>query len=144
MGFKAGRTAASHGRREILDLGTDSALVLTQGHTNTTILCGGATCAVTLPNANTLSVGWNVKFVVDDETAVTTITGVAEQCLGKVITGGDNAKRQLNPPTAILFDVITLAGGALVGDWCEITCITSGFFFVRGDSRVANAITCTT
>ena len=143
MGFKIGRSAANRGRNKVLDLGTATALTLAARHTNTIILCGGATQAVTLPNANTLPVGWNVKFVVNDETAVVTITGVADQCIGHVVTGGDNQNRQLQPTSASLFDKIIFTAGGLKGDWVEITCITSGLFHVSGDCRVIDKITCT-
>jgi len=143
MGFKAGRSEAGHGRSRVVDLEDDSTLVLKRGHTNTIFLCGEAACAVTLPNANTLPAGWNVKFVVNNETAAVTITGTADQCIGHVITGADNQRRQLQPTSAILFDKIILTDAALKGDWVEITCITSGLFHVRGDCRVVDKITCT-
>jgi len=141
--FSKGTSDASLGRRKVLDLGTDDALTLSEKHSNNIILCGGATCAVTLPNANTLPVGWNVKLVVNDETAVTTITGVADQMIGHVVTGHDNQNRQLQPPSAINFDVITFTAGGLKGDWVELVCISSGLFWVNGDSRTTDKITCT-
>ena len=143
MGSLAFRSAALADKKKITDLGTTTALTLTAGHTNTVFLCGGATQAVTLPNANTLPVGWNVKFVVNDETAVVTITGVADQCIGHVVTGGDNQNRQLQPTSASLFDKIIFTAGGLKGDWVEITCITSGLFHVSRDCRVIDKITCT-
>ena len=143
MGFKTGRTAASHGRRRVLDLSDDDSLTLAKRHTNTIILCGEAACAVTLPNANTLPVGWNVKFVVNNATAAVTITGTADQCIGHVITGGDNQRRQVQPTSAILFDKIILTDATELGDWVEIICITSGLFHVRGDVRITDGATCT-
>ena len=74
MAFRAGRSAASRGRQKVIDLEDSTTLVLKRTHTNTIFLCGGATQAVTLPNANTLPIGWNVKFVLNDETAAVTIT----------------------------------------------------------------------
>jgi len=142
MAFKPGKSAASHGRRRILDLGTDSALVLRPWHTNSIILCGGATCAVTLGDASTYPLGWNVKFVVNDETAGTTITGVADQMIGHVVTGHDNQNRQLQPTSAINFDRIIFTAGGLKGDWVELTCISSGLFWVNGDARTTDKITC--
>ena len=136
-------SAAASGRKKILDLGTDTALTLSNAHNNAVILCGGATQAVTLGNASTYPVGWNVKFVINDETAVVTITGVADQMIGHVITGADNQKRQLQPTSAIAFDVIIFTAGGLKGDWVEIICISSGLFHVRGDCRVIDKITCT-
>ena len=143
MGFKAGKSEASRGLAKVTDLGTDSGLTLEGRHTNGVFLCGGATCAVVLPNANTLSNGWNVKFILNDETAVVTITGVADQCMGHVVTGHDNQNRQLQPTSAILFDKIIFTAGAKLGDWVEIINLDSGFFHVRGDSRVTDKITCT-
>jgi len=142
MAFKPGKSAASHGRRRVLDLGTDTTLVLKPRHTNSIILCGGATCAVTLGDASTYPLGWNVKFVVNDETAGTTITGVADQMIGHVVTGHDNQNRQLQPTSAINFDVITFTAAGLKGDWIELVCISSGLFWVNGDCRTTDKVTC--
>ena len=143
MGFSTGRSSAAIGKNEVTDLGSATALTLKRRHTNTVFLCGGATQAVTLPNANTLTAGWNVKFILNDETAAVTITGVADQCMGHVVTGHDNQNRQLQPTSAILFEVIIFTTNALKGDWVEITCLDDGFFHVRGDCRVTDKITCT-
>jgi hypothetical protein len=143
MGSFAFRSAATAGRKKIIDLGSDSTLTLGAQHANTVFLCGAAACAVTLPNANTLPVGWSVKFVINNETAAVTITGTADQCIGHVVTGGDNQRRQLQPTSPINFDKIILTDATLKGDWVEITCITSGLFHVRGDCRVVDKITCT-
>jgi len=141
--FKKGTSSASVGRRKVLDLGTDSSLTLKPRHTNSIILCGGATCAVTLGNASTYPIGWNVMFVVNDETAVTTINGaVADQMIGHVVTGHDNQNRQLQPTSAINFDRIIFTAGGLKGDWVELTCISSGLFWVNGDARTTDKITC--
>jgi hypothetical protein len=143
MAFKAGKSAAAKGRQKVIDLGTGTALTLAPKHSNTIFLCGGATQAITLPNANTLPAGWNVKFIVNDQTAAVTITGVADQCMGHVITGGDNQRRQIQPTSAIMFDKIIFTVNVLNGDWVEIICLDDGFFHVRGDCRVIDAITCT-
>ena len=143
MAFKSGKSASAQGRQKVIDLGTGTALTLTPRHTNTIFLCGGATQAITLPNANTLPNGWHVKFILNDETAAVTITGVADQCMGHVVTGADNQNRQIQPTTAILFDKIIFTANALKGDWVEITCLDDGFFHVRGDCRVTDRLTCT-
>ena len=143
MAFRAGISKTGRGIQNVIDLGTATALTLATRHTNTIFLCGGATQAVTLPNANTLPAGWHVKFILNDETAAVTITGVADQCMGHVVTGHDNQNRQLQPTTAILFEKIIFTTNALKGDWVEITCLDDGFFHVRGDCRVTDKITCT-
>mgnify|MGYP003658296729 FL=1 len=143
MGFRAGLSSATRGLQKVTDLGTVTALTLASRHTNTVFLCGGATQAITLPNANTLPNGWNVKFILNDETAAVTITGVADQCIGHVVTGHDNQNRQLQPTSAIRFEKIIFTGGAKLGDWVEIINLDSGLFHVRGDSRITDKITCT-
>ena len=143
MAFLPGRSSATTGRSKVIDLGTASALTLRRRHTNTVFLCGGATQAVTLGNANTYPIGWNVKFVINDQTAAVTITGVADQMIGHVVTGHDNQNRQLQPTTAINFDKILFTAAVLKGDWVEITCISDGLFHVRGDCRTTDKITCT-
>ena len=57
MAFKAGLSSAAKGLQKVTDLGTGTALTLASRHTNTIFLCGGATQAITLPNANTLPNG---------------------------------------------------------------------------------------
>jgi len=143
MGFRAGRSAASNGRQRVRDLGSATSLTLKPRDTNTVFLCGAATNAVTLPNANTMPVGWNVRFILNNETAVVTITGTADQCIGHVVTAHDNQNRQLQPTTAILFDKIIFTAGAKLGDWVDIACISSGLYHISGDCRVTDKITCT-
>lgn len=143
MGFKSGPSAASRGRQKIIDLGTTTQLTMSAHHTNTIFLCGGATLGVSLPSASALPNGWNAKFICNDETAAVTITGVSDEMIGHVVTGGDNQNRQLQPTTAILFDKIVFTADVLKGDWVDITCLNSGSYHVRGDCRITDKITCT-
>jgi hypothetical protein len=61
--------------------------------------------------------------------------------IGHVVTGADNNNRQLNPTSAADFEVITMTTSAVKGDWVRIFCDGTNYF-ISGDSRVTDAITC--
>jgi len=125
-----------------MDLGTDAALTLNDTYSGTIIMCGGATCAVTLPAPSALIAGWWCRFIVNNEAAAVTITGTADTIIGHVVTGPDNDERQLQPPSAGLMDVVSFTTAVLLGDWVELVCDGSQFH-ITGSSRIADAITVT-
>ena len=148
MGFRKGPSAADSGLKKIVDTGTDTALTLTDGHSGTIFLVGGAGLAVVLPAAADLQNGWNAMFVgfYEDSgtlTDTTTITGAGtNELIGHTVTGLDGGSgavgnRQLS--TEGVFDSVKLHSIGLKGDWVEITNIGSNYF-VTGDSRIVNAL----
>lgn len=105
-------------------------------------LCGSATSAVTLPTVAAAQTGWFCEFWVHDETAAVTITAPGtDLILGHVVTGADNGNRQINPPTVIGTETVVLTTSAVKGDYVSIYCDGTNFF-IRGSSRVTDAITC--
>ena len=138
----AQQTHAPLHRNRIMDLGTDASLQLSDQHTGTIILCGGATCAILLPTPASLVAGWWCRFVINDETAAVTITGTADTIKGHICTGADNSNQQLQPTSSALSDVISFTTSVVFGDWVELTCDGSAYY-ISGRSRVANAITLT-
>ena len=113
--------------------GVDSGMIFT---------VGAQTTAITLPTVAAAGNGWFVEFWVNNETAATTITAPGtDLILGHVVTGADNANRQINPPTVIATEVITLTTSAVNGDWVRLFCDGTNYF-ISGDSRVTDAITC--
>jgi len=103
---------------------------------------GAATSAITLPTVAIAGNGWFVEFWVNDNTAATTITAPGtDLMIGHVVTGADNNNRQLNPTSAADFEVITMTTSAVKGDWVRIFCDGTNYF-ISGDSRVTDAITC--
>ncbi len=103
---------------------------------------GDATAALTLPTVSDAGNGWYVEFWVNDNTAATTITAPGtDLMLGHVVTGADNNNRQLQPTSAADFELITFTTSAVKGDWVSIFCDGTNYF-VCGDSRVNNGITC--
>ena len=103
---------------------------------------GTITTSVTLPTVADATNGWHVEFWVNDETAATTITAPGtDLILGHVVTGADNNNRQINPATVIATEVVTLTTSAVNGDWVRLFCDGTNYF-ISGDSRVNNGITC--
>ena len=112
---------------------TDSGMIYT---------VGTVTTSVTLPTVADATNGWHVEFWVNDETAATTITAPGtDLILGHVVTGADNNNRQINPASVIDTEVVTLTTSAVKGDWVRIFCDGTNYF-ISGDSRVNDAITC--
>jgi len=103
---------------------------------------GAVTATLTLPTVADAGNGWFCEFWVNDETAATTITAPGtDLILGHVVTGIDNGNRQINPPTVIGTELVTLTTSAVNGDWVRIFCDGTNYF-ISGDSRVNNGITC--
>ena len=147
MGFGTHGLSVSDGRalKKVINTGTDTSLTLTDSHSGTIFLVGGATLAITLPAASALQNGWTVKFIGEDEssgtlTATTTITGAGtNELIGHTVTGGDNGMRQLHPPGPGAKDNVKLHSIAARGDWVEITKCGSNFL-VFGSSRIADGL----
>ena len=103
---------------------------------------GVVTAGITLPTVSEAGNGWFCEFWVNDNTAATTITAPGtDLILGHVVTGQDNGNRQINPPSVIDTEVITLTTSAVKGDWVRLFCDGTNYF-ISGDSRVNNGITC--
>ena len=103
---------------------------------------GTITTSVALPTVANAGNGWYVEFWVNDNTAATTITAPGtDLILGHVVTGADNNNLQLNPASVIDTEVITLTTSAVKGDWVRLFCDGTNYF-ISGDSRVNNGITC--
>mgnify|MGYP003123733732 CR=1 FL=1 len=103
---------------------------------------GAYTVSVTLPTVGVAGNGWFVEFWVNDNSAATTITAPGtDLIIGHVVTGADNNNRQLNPATVIDTEVVTLTTSAVKGDWVRLFCDGTNYF-ISGDSRVNNGITC--
>jgi len=103
---------------------------------------GVETAALILPTVSEAGNGWFIEFWVNDNTSATTVTAPGtDLMLGHVVTGADNNNRQLQPTSAADFELITFTTSAVKGDWVRIICDGTNYF-VYGDSRVNNGITC--
>jgi len=141
---KSGRYSAD--RKKIENIAASKTIEVHDCGTIFTIGAGAAT--LTLPTMAAAGKGWWCRFVVNDETAATTInqngSDTANQMVGHVKHYTDGAAVQLEPATeGAAFDAISFTTDVIQGDWVEV--YTDGtLWYVDGcsNSGVATAIGC--